>query len=185
MDFLCHFAQDSPRFLPIQSIILGLISNDYYLFILGCLLIGNGISNLILKSFFKSLYSFLKVKSLPILGIGDRPTQKYIPNTIGFCDNCSIDAKLYGMPSGHSQSAWFFTTFAILYLLDKNRSLGVYKKTTTIVLLLIISTFISYSRILNNCHTIEQVVFGGVIGVFLGTCGYIFTKYIIQVYKLK
>jgi membrane-associated phospholipid phosphatase len=179
MDFLYHFAQDSPRFLPIQSIILGLITNNYYLLSLGIFLIGNGIINLILKSLFKILYSFLKVKSLPILGIGDRPINNYTPDKIGYFDYCTNDAKLYGMPSGHSQSAWFFTVFAILYVLDKKASFLSPKKYGIIALLIIMAIFISYSRVRNNCHTIEQVIVGGLIGIFLGIGGYAFTKYII------
>ena len=122
MDFLYHFAQTSPRLMPIYAFLFGLIMIDYSIILLGIFSFINIIINLIIKGLFKKFYGYLKVKRLPILGLGERPS--------GICNN-NIDygyfnkysnikeAKMFGMPSGHSQSAWFVFTFLVLYLYDK------------------------------------------------------------------
>ena len=180
MDFIFHFAQDSPRFLPIHSILFGLISHNFFLTLMGIFSISNSIINLFLKQGFKVLYSIIKTKSLPIIGIGERPVGGYKLNNIGCFDKYTNEAKLFGMPSGHAQNAWFFAIFSIMYLIDQKQ-----KKTLWVsLLLIIIASFISYSRVYNNCHTTEQVVVGSLFGLFFGFWGYIITKYIIQT-KLK
>ena len=191
MDFLYHFAQTSPRLMPIYAFIFGLITIDYGIILLGIFSFINIIINLIIKSFFKRLYGYLKVKRLPILGIGERPS--------GICNN-NMDygyfneylnikeAKMFGMPSGHSQSAWFMFTFLVLYLIDKYKSsksgyqLKLIKKWImyTIIFLLMITIFISYSRVKVNCHTIEQVILGGVLGIIFGFIFYKISKIIMN-----
>jgi membrane-associated phospholipid phosphatase len=183
MDFVLHFAQDSPRFLPIHTILLGLLSTDYYLISMGILSIGNVLSNLVIKLLFKKLYSFMGVKTLPILGLGERPINDYIPDKVGYLDKYSGEAKLFGMPSGHSQSAWFFYAFGMLYLFDKTSQTQQTQSNWVIITLLLmtaIAIFISYSRVYKNYHTTQQVILGGIIGFGIGVGGYILTKYIID-----
>ena len=92
--------------------------------------------------------------------------------------NCSIidksklfNLKSYGMPSGHSQCAWYFGIYySLLIYFDTN-----YSKLTKIVCisgLLISSTFVSYSRIHIYCHTLFQVLYGGILGGIIGTLTY-------------
>lgn len=182
MDFLFHFAQDSPRFLPIHTILLGLLSTDYYIISMGILSIGNILSNLVIKLFFKKLYSFMGVKTLPILGLGERPHSDYIPDKIGCLDDYAGEAKLFGMPSGHSQSAWFFYAFGMLYLFNKTYQTQTQSNWVIITLLLMtaIAIFISYSRVYKKYHTPQQVILGSIIGFGMGVGGYIITKYMID-----
>jgi membrane-associated phospholipid phosphatase len=108
------------------------------------------------------------------------------------------------MPSGHSQSAWFFCIFGLFYFIDKiyygtklnqiniNDSIfGKYSillknQTKNIWLLFVIlimsglAIFISYSRVHNNYHTVQQVIVGGIIGSILGGLSYVLSKYIIE-----
>ena len=63
----------------------------------------------------------------------------------------------YGMPSGHSQLAWFLA----LYFADMDNI----SWSATIFSL---STLISYNRVNIGCHTIKQVVTGAIIGSMLG-----------------
>ncbi len=86
------------------------------------------------------------------------------------------------MPSGHSQSAWFFYSFGMLYLFDKIGKNQEYSSWVIITLLLMtaIAIFISYSRVYKNYHTTQQVILGGIIGFGMGVAGYILTKYIID-----
>ena len=92
--------------------------------------------------------------------------------------NCSIidksklfNLKSYGMPSGHSQCAWYFGIYySLLIYFDTN-----YSKLTKIVCisgLLISSTFVSYSRIHIYCHTLFQVLYGGILGGIIGILTY-------------
>ena len=57
----------------------------------------------------KPIYNILKVKSLPLLGIGSRP-----PNAIScglYLDN--LPSSSFGMPSGHSQIIWTFGIYLL------------------------------------------------------------------------
>jgi len=92
--------------------------------------------------------------------------------------NCSIinklkifDLKSYGMPSGHSQCAWYSGIYySLLIYFDTN-----YNKFTKIVCisgLLISSAFVSYSRIHIYCHTFFQVLYGGMLGGIIGILTY-------------
>ena len=73
------------------------------------------------------------------------------PNTEKHC----IDK--YGMPSGHSQLAFF----CFFYFANKNNFLET-------LIMLLLSIYISYTRVILQCHTVNQVLVGSVIGSFLG-----------------
>jgi membrane-associated phospholipid phosphatase len=75
------------------------------------------------------------------------------------------------MPSNHSQQAVVFSTYMILKDLEKNTLSPL--KTIIYVLLALI---IMYSRIYLNCHTIQQVIMGGVIGLITTLIGWIYTR---------
>lgn len=78
-----------------------------------------------------------------------------------------------GMPSGHSQLAWFVFSFFASYLYDIK-----YKhKNILIIFGGFLSTFLSYSRVLVNCHTIEQIVVGSGIGFVFGLSWYKIYKF--------
>jgi len=79
-------------------------------------------------------------------------------------------SKSYGMPSGHSQNAVFFSTYVIMNMLDSNISL--HQKTFGISLFICLALGIMYSRVYLNCHTIPQVVVGGLIGFLLAKIYY-------------
>lgn len=80
------------------------------------------------------------------------------------CDRSSDDS--FGMPSGHALVAIFFATFWSLYLghhngwrLEHNLSGFIY--------LWIISLLVVVSRVWFGCHTVQQVIIGGIIGATL------------------
>ncbi len=198
MDFAFHLAQDSPRFIPIYTFIYGLMTVDYYFILLSVFYIFSSFMNLVFKYLFKLLYKYTDRKSLPLLGIGERPPGAYVNPKIGYLDELSFEAKLFGMPSGHSQSAWFFCIFGVFYFMDKvyygtklnqvnkNDSILLKNKTKNIWLLIVIilmfglAIFISYSRVHNNYHTVQQVIVGGIIGSILGGLSYVVSKYIVE-----
>ena len=110
------------------------------------------LSNKIFKCIAKRAYG--KRDSLPILGRGKRPE--------GACGCGLLDdnkpSTTFGMPSGHSQIAWSVATYLILRYCDIPQS----------IFLINIATYISFSRVSIGCHTKEQVIVGGLIGVASG-----------------
>lgn len=83
-----------------------------------------------------------------------------------------------GMPSGHSMIAGMAYTFWMLKMWNSssdnsNNNLGVLnlsvKITRTIILtLLFIMILISRSKLVEGCHTIPQIIIGGLSGILLG-----------------
>lgn len=141
---------------------------SYYLFIVYILVI---LSNSLIKNIIvKPLYNLLNIKSLPILGIGARPNGA---SSCGFI----LDNKLatsFGMPSGHSQIAWTIATYIIIksYKTKKLTFSNIFNYICLILfylLILLFATYISYSRVnIEGCHTSEQVIIGGILGIFCG-----------------
>lgn len=83
------------------------------------------------------------------------------------------DRDEYGLPSNHSQSVAFFATYAILTLLRRRAGASYGRRTRSpmvrnalIAALATLSISVSYSRIFLEYHTIPQVVFGFVLGIF-------------------
>ena len=72
----------------------------------------------------------------------------------------------HGMPSGHTQNIFFLTTFLTLY----------FKSTFKTLLLGIIAFYGGYLRIKFGCHTIKQVIMGGLFGILLASISYFLLK---------
>lgn len=64
----------------------------------------------------------------------------------------------YGMPSGHSQSAFFSTIY--IYLVTKNIYWGMFY--------LLVSLITCFQRVYYKNHTIMQVIVGSLFGAFFG-----------------
>lgn len=139
-------------------------------------------SNHVLKNIFKIIYNLFNVKEIPILGRGIRPDGATNCGSFLFYPDKSSTS--YGMPSGHSQSIWFLVTYLILSINDKkiklferrmNKKYNEIIKYTSIIGLLCLGILVSYSRVeIENCHTIEQVTLGGLLGISLGYISFIF-----------
>jgi len=61
---------------------------------------------------------------------------------------------IFGMPSGHAQSALFSTVFIYLSL----------KQSYILLFYLVISVFTMAQRIYNNYHTLFQIIIGDIVG---------------------
>ncbi|KAI8066532.1 phosphatidic acid phosphatase type 2/haloperoxidase [Gongronella butleri] len=80
----------------------------------------------------------------------------------------------YGMPSSHSQFVWFFTTYGALYLvrhISLNQAL--LWKPAAILLMMLMSLLVCWSRIYLGYHSIEQVMAGSAVGVGSGVAWYV------------
>jgi membrane-associated phospholipid phosphatase len=162
-------------------IVLNCILNpSYESFYLVIVYILECISNYTFKQISELLYNLFNTKSLPILGIGSRPPNA---NSCGFILDSFI-AKSYGMPSGHSQIAWFVTTYLICKIIQNFKNTKNTKNISIIdyiwlviscSIILAFALYIAYSRVyIEGCHTIQQVIVGGLIGIGLGYLIYYF-----------
>lgn len=114
----------------------------------------------ILKIFFPNYIPFLR-PSISKKGCGI--TIKCLPYKIS-------NTKEQGMPSGHSQMATFSSTFWILYIWRYLRYTKMYNHailypSTFILILLSIIIMISRSFLVENCHTVLQIIIGGILGI--------------------
>jgi len=145
---------------------------SFYIFIIHFIVI---FSNFFIKNLiFKPLYNLLGKKKIRFLGLGERPDGA---NSCSFIlDN--KDSKSFGMPSGHSQTAWTLVTYIIFKITynfkNSNNSNNKDIKNyiwfiVSCISLISISIYISYSRVyIEGCHTIQQVIIGALIGIGSG-----------------
>lgn len=154
------FARAYPLIINIALVISFLITNNYEnLYILGFLIVNNCINYGLKNVCFKPI---MKNNKFPIIGLGKRP---YGAKNCGIF-NIKNKNEGYGMPSGHSQDAAIFSTY--LFLKTKDGILDENIKLVIQSILVLLTLFIMYSRIYLNCHTIQQVLVGASIGIFLG-----------------
>ena len=101
----------------------------------------------------------------------DRETfQLMMKNKERYIKKSGVPYDIFGMPSGHSQSVVFSTIFIYLCLRDF-KILLVYTVVSLITL---------FQRVINNHHTILQVVLGSFVGALLGYIGYIMARISIE-----
>ena len=173
-------SRTTPALFLITIVLNCMVNPSYESFYLLIVYILECISNHTFKKITEFIYNLVNTKSLPILGIGSRPPNA---NSCGFILDNSI-ATSFGMPSGHSQSAWFIATYLICKIIKKfNNNKTTEKKSPIDYIWIVVSCsiilfsaiYISYSRVyIEGCHTIQQVIVGGLIGIGLGYLIYYF-----------
>jgi len=202
--FLSVLAQTSSRYLPLYAFLYGLISIDYYLVLFSVFGFFNGFINFVLKTGFRYLYQSLNKTTIPLIGRGMRPLNNKYCGDIPTPKNMIKRSLSFGMPSGHSQGVWFFVIFMWLYLVEnvyskenitsnirtdktpffnKNEKKSKLSKVwvyLTTILLFSIGLYVSYSRVKVDCHTVQQVIIGGLIGAPLGFIFYVISSVMIN-----
>ena len=154
----------SPSILFVIGLILFIITRmDIYLMLLIVFTVSEMINTIMKYYIFKPI---MKNKYWPILGYGTRPTNSKNSAQFGNINTPPYKGS-YGMPSGHSQNATFFSTYVILNLLENPFSNNI--KIYGTVLFITLALGIMYSRVLLKCHTVQQVIAGGLIGSVLGS----------------
>ncbi len=127
--------------------------------------------NKFIKDFFKCIFrKFGTYKNngyyLPILGRGDRPNGA---KNCGLFNECSNKlSKSHGFPSGHAQSA--ANIYILMSLIIKNP--------THKLIVFVFTILMSAARIYEKCHTIQQVIAGYIIGIYL-------TKFSINILNIQ
>uniref|UniRef100_A0A2P2I2I9 Dolichyldiphosphatase n=2 Tax=Hirondellea gigas TaxID=1518452 RepID=A0A2P2I2I9_9CRUS len=79
----------------------------------------------------------------------------------------------YGMPSSHSQMAWFFAAYTILFVLfrlhhNRDSVFEMLWKVSTLLSVVVMAALVMYSRVYLLYHSWAQVLVGAVLGVVLG-----------------
>ena len=154
IDTFKNFFRNSVISIPIVNLIIGIGLLDKYLCYLTVGLVLSGLFNLLIK---QTLY----ISTTP-------QNRKFFlrPNTAKGCDACCNEtpaADKIGFPSGHSQQAWFFTTYLLLYSYHKYKNINI----ISFLILIIFANAISISRLGwlgNQCHTYLQIITGGLLG---------------------
>ena len=89
------------------------------------------------------------------------------------CDLFCLDGNQSGqpgMPSSHSASVAFFSAFYF------QKTKNIYVK----ILLVIYSSLVMLSRYFKKCHTIEQIMVGGILGIGLSLIYIVILRYLIE-----
>ena len=145
--FIHNFGKTGPLVLFIYSLyLLWNKSNLFYYYICGVFL--NSILNIFLKGLIKEPRPSEDPKLFNVA----------LKHSIRFKFVNGYPHDVFGMPSGHSQSAFFSTIFVYLALKDIKIS----------ILYLIISLLTMYQRVLFKSHTVLQVLAGALVGILFG-----------------
>ena len=147
---ITHLGNSGPIILFIYgSYLLWNKSTLYYYYQVGFVI--SAILNVILKDILKCPRPSENIKEFNLA----------LKNGRRFVFKNGIPHDIFGMPSGHSQSTMFITTYIFLTLKNKKFAL----------IFFLLSLLIMYQRIKDNHHTLLQVVVGAIVGV---VCGYLF-----------
>lgn len=164
---LIHIAVKIPFTAPLLFMLLFLLTLDVQYIIVFTLIIAHLIFNPILKIIMKSIYQLFKTDTLPILGLGYRPKGKAVCSLFGTSPS---EKKTFGMPSGHSEIIWSIIGYYLIYYYNRDKDsknfLMIY--ILKALILCMIGLFVSLSRVYIGCHTIRQVLVGGIIGAGSG-----------------
>lgn len=158
MDLLYDFGEYGPIILIIFSwYFLWNNKKLFFYYTIGIFL--NAILNIILKGIIQEPRPIFDKKKINLLTIHSK--NYFYQNGIPF--------NIFGMPSGHIQSAAFSSFFIYKAL----------KKINILWIFLFFTLLISYQRVKYNYHTISQVIVGFIVGSMFAILIYWFSQEII------
>ena len=143
MSILYEFGGYGPLILVFLSWYL-LFDNKNLFFYFNIGLFTNSVLNTILKGIIQEPRPMFDSKKIKLLA--SHAKDYFFQNGIPF--------DIYGMPSGHAQTAFFITVFLYLSLKHKN----------LFYLCILFSLLICYQRVKFGFHSISQVMVGSIIG---------------------
>lgn len=163
-----------PLTTPIIFGLLFIMTLDVQFAILLIIVIFDLIFNPIIKSIMKIIYKKSGRTSLPILGLGYRPNSGKIHCGVFNKKNNKDGTKTFGMPSGHSQIIWSIISYSliVMYNRTKNDENFIIVYPIKFIILILLGLFVSLSRVYMGCHTIRQIIVGGIIGSGIGIGAY-------------
>ena len=116
MEYLLNIARaaDSFQIFILYFSYFFTLNIDFLIFFIG-LFLNHKLNSFLKYNVFSQLFG---KQDIPLIGKGIRP--KGAKNCCSFKPCNPIYPKSYGMPSGHSQSAGFFSTLGVMFLLENN-----------------------------------------------------------------
>ena len=143
MDILYELGSYGPLLLILLSwYLLWDYKNVFFYFNIG--LFSNSILNIILKIIIQEPRPMFDSKKIKLLTTHAK--DYFFQNGVPF--------NIYGMPSGHAQTAFYITVFIFLSL----------KHTNWLYFYILFSLLICYQRVEYDLHSIPQVIVGSIIG---------------------
>ena len=163
MEYLLNIARaaDSFQIFILYFSYFFTLNIDFLIFFIG-LFLNHKLNSFLKYNVFSQLFG---KQDIPLIGKGIRP--KGAKNCCSFKPCNPIYPKSYGMPSGHSQSAGFFSTLGVMILLENNNKNNNFITIFGSFIFIITMLFVMYSRVLIKCHTIEQTIMGSLIGILV------------------
>lgn len=160
--------------IPIFGILIGIIFRVNFAWFFGLFLLVCDFINHFVKKLFRWMYG--DNETIWLLGRGIRPDGA--KHCGSFINEYKMDGKAtsFGMPSGHSQMAVTVGVMLILFLYDKYGMDTYNLVSMSIVALLCVGILVS--RWWMNCHTVEQIFVGSVIGLIYGLVGWSLYKWV-------
>ena len=136
------------------------------------LVIVNLIINPIIKLIMKAIYG--NKRTLPLLGLGYRPNGNKVHCGVFPAKGNKVNTQSFGMPSGHSEIIWSIVAYSMTYLYYAHQHDNNFAISYTIksIILISIGLFVSLSRVYMGCHTVQQVILGGLVGAGTGIGAY-------------
>lgn len=131
----------------------------------------NFLKNIIFKPFGNYLSNFYQSDDFPIIGRFKRPIGAN--NCGSFYVGPNNYAISEGMPSGHSILSGFVAVFMYNFIIEHYNIKSEYKPIILFLTVFFI-LYTMYSRVLMNCHTIQQTIVGAFIGSIFGYYFYIY-----------
>jgi len=152
---LYNFGKMAPLLLFFNSLYLLWHKNNlFYYYVYGIFL--NSILNLVLKGIIKEPRPSEDPKLFNIA----------LKHSIRFKFINGYPHDIFGMPSGHAQSAFFSTIFIYLALKDIKITIGY----------LFVALLTMYQRVLFKEHSILQVIAGAIVGMLFGGFIYLMAR---------
>lgn len=155
-----------PLMFTVISLIISIVFKlDALLFLIPLIIISSLFNKFVSKHILFKLFEALNLKHVALRPEGCTNSANFInefsPNKL---------STTYGMPSGHSIESMLIAVFLVMYIL-KNHEKSI-KRHSLVILVLLIGISVSVSRVVFGCHTILQILIGGIIGSIIGYYGY-------------
>jgi hypothetical protein len=155
LKFLSTVGQNGPIILFVLTVFL-LRNKCNLLFYYIIFYIISLILNIILKGFFQESRPSIDKKTFDLM----------IKNKERYITKYGVPYDIYGMPSGHSQSVLYSTIFIYFAFHNIKLTIGY----------LLISTITLFQRVIENHHTVFQVIIGSIVGLIIGYVSYEMAK---------
>ena len=152
-------------FTIISMIIATVFKLNSLLFLIILILVSSLFNKFVSKNVLFNLFEALNLKHIAARPEGCKNSSNFInefsPNKL---------STTYGMPSGHSVESMLISVFLVMYIL-KNHEKSM-KRNILIILVLVIGMSVCISRVVLGCHTVLQIIIGGIIGSVIGLYGF-------------